>query len=219
MRMPFEQALPAETVLGEQWVQIARQDVLDPHLLDSLGTRQFLFCDYVKMPSEPERDQLLATLRRLNLAGQQEELNRLRSRNAVAVELGLTYYTETVTVAHIPEVCYLGGGYNPKDNRKLTWSWKDPATKQTRTLDVRFLTYENPLNHGVRHIAYFFRANGKYESDAYEVRVILSDLFERRAYYAKVEMSCDGMSAQQAEQAMRQLLERLLPEVERALPQ
>lgn len=228
MRMRFDQALPGELVLGGRWLQIARTQVLEEDYLHSLGTdtEKFLFCNYVRVGDPEKQTALLAKLSHLNFTDQEQEREKLRGGGQPAVGVGLTYYTGRVdTVAHIPERCYLGGGYEQVTNRRHVFVLKDPPTGQQRRLNATLVTFRNPLSGRVRYVAYFFHVNGRYEDDATVVRWVLADLRARRAYYAKVELSFDAWNEAEeknespATGAMRDFLEAALPELEKVWPQ
>jgi hypothetical protein len=83
---------------------------------------------------------------------------------------------------------------------------------------VRCLRFINPDTKTVRHVTYFFQVNGRYEKNSLAVREVLSNLFERRAYYAKVELSCEDPREYSAQESVRDFLDAALPYIEQALP-
>jgi hypothetical protein len=99
---------------------------------------------------------------------------------------------------------------------------------------VRFIDFEDTTTRGAqsRCVGYFFQANGKYEEDPNKVRVMLQNLRERYAYFAKIEVMTllpprpgalendpqkEG-DRKAAGAAMQQFLSTTLPEVEKLLP-
>lgn len=213
MRMSFAEAMPA--VMGT-WVQAAREETLDPDVLDALGTEQYLFCTYVNAAGVGMTvGQLQKLLGSRSLPEQKAELAKLRRINpAAVVNLGLTYYTgKADTVAHIPERCYIGDGFDI-----LT----PPATLRwglDRDLSVRHIVFESQANQPPCEVAYFFHVNGHYEADSLRVRSALQSLLQRYGYYAKVElMVVLSSTAMTARSSMQDFLATALPHIEAALP-
>jgi len=221
MAMKFDAALPADLALDNRWVQIAKEKFVDPDFLRSLGTDEYLYCAYVNamLIGEAPGD-LKDRIKTMDLPQQREQEQMYRRKNGAAViGLGLTYYTgKGDTVAHIPERCYLGGGYDEIGNHEAAWPLRDAQGRVYRTLKVKTLTFRNPEG-AVRHVAYFFHVNGRYEHEATNVRLTLANLFERRGYYAKVEVSCESPDKAKAEESLQEFLGLALPEIEEALPE
>jgi hypothetical protein len=210
MRQEFTKALPA---IAGDWVQVARDETLDPEMLSALGTDQFLFCSYVnaaKFNRTPE------DLRRELVEGKtvQEQRKAMQpywSKDpAAVVQFTLTYYTgKSDTVAHVAERCYVGSGFDPVESGTQFWDLN-------RGLSVRAILFKKGSDH--QSVAYTFHANGHYEADSLKVRTALQDLFQRHGYYAKIEMSCPTPSQDAAAESMKSLLASVLPHVELALP-
>src|SRR5579864_1501540 len=145
------------------------------------------------------------------------------------MHLGITYYTGLVdTVAHIPDRCYIGDGfdvssYQTIENQKLG----------DRRLSFRYISFDDQTGRGrvSRKVAYFFHVNGHYESDPLGVRRTLQNLLEPYGYYAKVELMTESpnpgllpgepapaQSDDRSLAAMENFLTALLPDLERCLP-
>ncbi|MGA2497423.1 MAG: exosortase-associated EpsI family protein [Tepidisphaeraceae bacterium] len=214
MRGSFQQ-IPE--VLGP-WVQVAREDTLEPEMLNALATDQYLFCAYVNSRKLGKTiEQVRHDFAGKSLKEQKEVLNgagyRQRDASAVLV-VALTYYTgKADTVAHIPERCYVGDGFDPEATEDQEWGLN-------RGLYVRRIIFRNqdkarsvPYN-----VAYFFNVNGKYTCNSFDVRGELQNLFNRYGYYAKVELMCIHPEPEKAEAVMKDFLAPLLPKVEAVLP-
>ncbi len=214
MRGSFQQ-IPE--VLGS-WVQVAREDTLEPDMLSALATDQYLFCAYVNSRKlGKSAEQIRQDFAGKSLKEQRDVLNgaayRQRDPSAVLV-VALTYYTgKADTVAHIPERCYVGDGFDPEVTEDKEWGLN-------RGLYVRRIVFRNqgraqsvPYN-----VAYFFNVNGKYTCNSLDVRAELQNLFNRYGYYAKVELMCIHPEPEKAEAAMKDFLAPLLPRVESVLP-
>ena len=223
LRISFTDAKAMPTVIGP-WVQVAREDTLDADMLASLATNEFLFCYYVNSAAlglTPHDIQKMMEGR--NVLEQKAILGQLQRRKPTAVlQFTLAYYTgKADTVAHIPERCYVGDGFDPINPATEQWQVGD------RNLDVRYITFQNQAgNRGNHNVAYFFHTNGRYESDSLRVRATLQNLFARYGYYSKAELMCvtpgrdhdEKKERDEAQQVMADFLNRALPSLEAALP-
>lgn len=213
LTMTFDKALPAERILGT-WVQACRAEQLEPDLKAALGTEHYLFCDYVNAAAFGRRpEQVLKLFEGKDIEQQRTELARLREQDpAAVVRFAITYYTgKADTVAHIPERCYVGEGFDPENPATEAWG-------AGRDLSVRYITFNSPTSPIPRHVAYFFHVNGGYQSDSLAVRRVLQDLFARYGYYAKVELLCVAKDREASKKSMQAFLAEALPAVESALP-
>ena len=212
MRQEFAKAMPE--IIGN-WVQVARDETLDHDFLVALATDQFLFCSYVDAAAFGQTPQAMRKqlVEGKTLMAQREELGRLMmNKPAAVVQLGLTYYTgKADTVAHVPERCYAGGGYDPVNPGEEPWGLG-------RELWVRTIGFESQASRQGVSVAYVFHANGHYEPNSLKVRAALQDLFQRHGYYAKIELSCNTRDSGAATASMKRLLEQALPSIEQALP-
>jgi hypothetical protein len=213
MRQEFGDAMPR--VIGN-WVQVARDDTLDPETLSALGTDRFLFCSYVnasalgRTPADLQRELVEGK----TVMQQKETIHRLsQSHPAAVVQVGLTYYTgKADTVAHVAERCWVGGGFDPMN--PATEDWGLGRDLRVRTIGFQSQVYEKE----VHLVAYVFHANGHYEPNSLRVRAMLQDLFQRYGYYAKIEMSCPTRDREAATRSIKDLMVQALPYVEQALP-
>src|SRR5882672_1582097 len=124
LRKAFTDPEPIPVILGP-WVQVAREEVLDADMLASLATNEFLFCHYVdssrwnRTPQQMQKDFAGKPLRQ-----QREEVDRMMHDHPDGViQFYLTHYTgKADTVAHIPERCYVGSGFDPLNPESETWN-------------------------------------------------------------------------------------------------
>lgn len=219
MRQPIS-AIPEK--LGP-WVQISKDRPLSGDMEHELGTKIYLKRTYidtriagadvlksVENKSFEERDQIAEQIR--------------RQHPAAVMFLHSVYYTGLVdTVAHVPDRCYVAGGYEP--TKKIAQEWNsvskliDPsgqtkfASPYITFEDQKGMTETQRLN-----VAYMFHANGHFEPDADNVRFALQNLRNRFAYYAKVEMMTIGDERESSGRAMDDFLGFLLPEYLKLLP-
>jgi len=103
----------------------------------------------------------------------------------------VTYYTGNPDqVPHIPDVCYLGGGFDPEGS--FDSSIKVPGLGlKDDTLPVRVLFFKNSrsLSSYYHIVIYFFSVNGNYVEERTKVRWYLGNIWTKYAYFSKVEMS------------------------------
>ena len=232
MRVAWDAADGIPASMGH-WVQVSKDKPLDPDTEHILGTGKYLYREYANR--DVLGDQAVESLR--NLSGDQSAaaLSQVQLAHPEAViHVGITYYTGLVdTVAHIPDRCYIGDGfdvstYTTEADQKVG-AYADGSA---RVLTFRFINFDDQTGRGRvgRNVAYLFHVNGHYESDPLGVRRSLQNLLEPYGYYAKVELmtvspssSALGSTQQQAVQAhslsaMEDFFAALLPEVERCLP-
>ena len=207
------------------WVQISRDQPIDPEVEQQLGTRQYIFRDYVDSRQWPGED--LAGIRLLPEVPRAEALQRYQTQKPLSViRAAITYYTGLAdTVAHIPERCYVADGFEPSAFETTTHAFGNLPQGAPRTASYRTISFEDQTGRArvARVVGYLFRVNGQYESDSLAVRRRLQNLFERYGYFSKLEMmtTSPGIAPAQHDQMVEiynQFLEYALPEWERCLP-
>lgn len=215
-KQPVPLARPLEAIppqLGH-WRQVSKDEPLGHDLLETLGTDQYLFRDFVdeRIVGAERLGQLVSAAaadRRRLLAEVQRE------HPEAVISLGLTYYTGMVdTVAHIPDRCIIADGYQPTEYEVVSW----PAGEES--IEVRFVNFQDQTGYSRidRSVAYFFHVNGHWESDPLAVRKRLQNLFEKHGYYAKVELQTFVPDRQASAKVITDFLSRILPEVRKSLP-
>jgi hypothetical protein len=134
------------------------------------------------------------------------------------VNLFVTYYTgDPDQVPHVPEVCYLGGGFDPAGAYDSTLKVPGLGIKGDE-LPIRVLFFRDgrSIAPSYRTVVYFFSVNGAYLADRQRVRVALADLFSKYAYFSKVELSF--MSADKpSDMQVHNVTDRILPKTLRVL--
>lgn len=205
------------------WVQISKDQPLNAEMLDVLGTKEYIFRDY--LDSRIVDPKLIAEINsNEKTAGERGQLlAQIRQRQPAShVRMAVTYYTGMVdTVAHIPDRCYVADGMVP--DVKETPVWK-ASNHLHEPIDVRVssIHFEEAEGRGAavtRNVAYFFHCNGEYEHDAISgVRMRLQNLAERHAYYAKIEVMTEMRDRTKSDQTLADFLTHALPEVENCLP-
>jgi hypothetical protein len=214
------------------WVQISKDEGLQHSTQEVLGTKEFIFRDYVNSALVSESD--IAWFKDKSSEERGRKLQEIENNHPDAiVRLAITYYTGLVdTVPHVPEKCYVADGFeaaNGTDTRTPTLHCGDGAD---RTITYRYVRFQDMTQTGRkdREVAYLFHVNGHYESSSIGVRSELQNLLQRYGYFAKVELmtqSPNSLSAtedmksasqQRSTAAINDMLAALLPELERCLP-
>ncbi len=139
--------------------------------------------------------------------------------------LFVTYYTgQPDLVPHVPEECYLAGGYEPVGlprtvNLHVAGVGAPDDEVPVRAIEFRARQQAQMPGGGANSVTvmYLFHANGRYATTRNGVRMLLTrDLLQHYAYYAKIEvtfMGADGRAQATPEDslaALAPLLERVL---------
>jgi len=169
--------------------RLLKSHTIDAEVLDSLGTKQYIQW-FLEDPELPRNDP-----RRVMV-------------------LFVTYYTGIRDpVPHVPEVCYLGGGFQRQGARRDVVKIPELGVD----VPVRATTFLRPIMGGEQQttVVYTFNCNGKFTPDRAKVRTWMSNPFERYGYYSKVEITCArgdaGASPAQVIEAAKKLLRKVLP--------
>jgi hypothetical protein len=132
------------------------------------------------------------------------------------VRLAVTYYTGHVDgVIHQSERCNLASGIaSSVESVPQTWDLDG------RPMNVRVV---HLINHtrdarGPHYITYCYFVNGQEEAEAWRVRSMLMNLFDRTAWYAKVEVTTDLTDPGESQRVLSDFLNAALPEIKRCLP-
>lgn len=204
--------VPAE--LG-RWRQVSLDRPIPADIQATLGTDHYIFRDYV--------DESLAGRQtvddvRIHPETEHDVVAALAAmRPAALVHASVTYYTGQVdSVSHVPEVCYVAGGISSAAHSEQA-HWIVAG----RPLDVRLVRVDSDPSRGsggAQYVAYCFRVNGRDESENWKVRRSLMNVFERQAYYAKIEVMTPAGDAREAQRVLNDFLSSAMPEIEKCLP-
>ncbi len=166
-----------------------RSQLIKAEMLDSLGTKEYIQW-LLEDPGVPANDP-----RRVMV-------------------LFVTYYTGMRDpVPHVPEVCYLGGGFKRQASRaemvRIEELHADIALRATTFLRSGMASRQETT------VIYTFNSNGSFTPDRERVRVWMSNPFEKYGYYSKVEVTCAGgdrgAGPEKAIEAAKKLLQEALP--------
>lgn len=224
-----KQGIPARV---GNWVQVSKDEPLDHNTIEVLGTKEFVFRDYVD--SRLFSAAQIAAFNDQDTKGRMRLLSQLQQEHPEGViRLAITYYTGLVdTVPHVPEKCYVADGFQTEGSVAIGATVGAYADGTPRNVDYSYLHFQDTTGMGRvdRDVAYLFHVNGRYVSNNIAVRKELADLLQKYGYFAKVELMTTGRAGakladadrDQAEakskQAFNDLLTAVLPEVERCLP-
>ncbi len=224
-KLPVQPSAPMLTVgpmLGP-WLQMNVDRPENPDIEHELGTREYIFRTYVdsRKFSEADRTRLIdATL------DQREKLvqdGTIKVDPTWTVRIGLTYYTGSVdTVPHVSERCFVADGWKPSTFEVVSWPILQRDNPAEQNVQVRLMNFEDQIGSRAfrpRQVCYFFQVNGTYEHDPiFGVRKKLQNLFEKHAYFAKVELVTGLDEAKDAAPVMQDFLTHAMPDIERVLP-
>jgi hypothetical protein len=214
------------------WVQVSKDEPLDHNTIEVLGTKEFVFRDYVDsrlftadqidaFKDKPTKERMIL-------------LDKLQQQHAEGVvRLAITYYTGLVdTVPHIPEKCYVADGFQTEGSVPVDAAAGAYADGRPRKIQYSYLHFQDTTGQARvdRDVAYLFHVNGRYASNNIDVRNELANLRQKYGYFAKVELmttarsgpsvtQTEGDAAQaKSKAAFNDLFTAVLPEVERCLP-
>lgn len=170
---------------------------MSPETIESLGTNEFLIWRLVDTTVD-------------------------KSDPTSVAHLFVTYYTgQPDQVPHVPDECYLAGGYDMVRNENVRIEVPGIGAPDDR-VPVRHMTFDAPRLLGAgensrNEVLYFFHTNGEYATTRNEVRIYQSNPFDRFAYYAKIEVKFTDYTfhrlagADESRAAMTKLLRVFMP--------
>jgi hypothetical protein len=150
--------------------------------------------------------------------------------------LFITYYDLPDVVVHVPEECYMGGGYQRLASDSLTLDCQSVADNRKFSVPARYLVFSDTDSDDWRSstkfsVLYLFNVNGDYANSREDTRMILNkNIFGKYSYFCKVEWSFFNArlnaagephggksypSKEQAVTASQKLLSVILPLLER----
>jgi hypothetical protein len=130
--------------------------------------------------------------------------------------LFVTYYSgQPDQVPHVPEECFLGGGYQQLTARDETITVPGVGAEGDK-VPIRILTFQKQSSLGgamVPTVVYLFHVNGRFVGSRTAVRWMLGNPFERYAYFSKVEVCFGRRGGPADEEIVRKAAERLLRKI------
>lgn len=225
-KLPVDPAEPLKMIGADlgPWAQISVDRALNPDFEHELGASQYVFRDYIDTRYMAEKD------RKALLAATMEDREKMRASGKLtnldpraSLRFALTYYTGGVdTVPHVPDRCYAADGFAPSAYTVVDWPVLPRGKNTFKSTGVRLINFEDQIDSRQsrpRQVSYFFQVNGYYENDPiFGVRKRLQNLFDREAYFAKIELVTDLPTTDAAGLVMTDFLQHAMPDVERVLP-
>jgi hypothetical protein len=196
-------ALDQHKLLPEYRPHRTQPEPLTHDMLENLGTEEYLQWDLVDEQRERSDPRMLA-------------------------RLFITYYTgQPDMVPHRPKECIAAGGATLRDETLITVSVPGSGGRPV-DIPVSVLEFDLPRRKwGLIHrrgrghsrlvVAYFFHTNGRYVTSRTGVRRAVSNLWDRYAYYSKIEVSFTDDSyrkladREETIEATGRLLRKLMP--------
>ena len=169
--------------------RVIRRHVLDPVIVETLGTDQYLNWQ-LEDTSVPANDPL-----------------RFAS-------LFVTYDTGGHNlVPHTPDVCRLGGGYEPAQPHENIEIDVPSLSPHVAALPVRVCTFAKTAlyDHSQETVVYTFHCNGRFVATRNDVRWRINALANTYAYFSKVEISFPKATRAQSIEGARKLYGYVLP--------
>jgi len=138
--------------------------------------------------------------------------------------LFITYYDCPDRIPHVPEECYVGGGFQRLASDSVTLEINNDAGVR-RKIPGKYLVFGSSKANIWQStekfpVLYFFRVNGEYTGSREEARIVLNkNLFCKSSYFSKVEIAFNQVSAppskEEAVAASEKLLSVILPILEK----
>ena len=203
--------VPAE--LGPWRLYGGNQSIPDD-LEQTLGATQYVFREY--LDSRVIGDQAIDALQHNPSEANGLLADIAASHPQALVRIAVTYYTGHVdAVIHQSERCNLAGGIATSiESHPEKW------TLGPRCLNVRVvhLMQNSAEEKGPHYLAYCYCVNGRQETEAWRVRSLLMNIFERQAWYAKIEVTSGLADPNESQRVLSDFLENALPEIEKCFP-
>jgi hypothetical protein len=205
--VPLKRALAAmdpRKLMPEYELHAFQDEPLSHDMLETLGTDEYLAWRIV-------------------------DRNREWPDPACVAHLFVSYFTgKPDLVPHVPEECIQAGGANLVGLPETVEIPVPGVGAPQDRIAVRVLTFEaargggaalpaGPAGVDTFRVLYFFHVNGKYRTTRYEVRLAQKSLFDKYAYYAKIEVRFgDHAGRQHADRdqsvaALGPLLRKIMP--------
>ncbi len=202
------------------WKMVSLDVPLSEDMVHALGTDKYVFRDYVDTRKIDAKT--LSAFEDKTAMERRAMLFRLQEAQPDAVvNMAVTYYTGMAdTIPHVPEICYVADGFQPKNPITTEWGVTSPLLEGGQELPVRYIDFydQSSTKRFMRNVAYFFQTQGVYECVPLKARFHMQNLAQKQTYFSKVELMTQLTDRVQAETVMQDFLSAALPEIERCLP-
>jgi hypothetical protein len=191
-----------------KFVAQGSDDIMQPDILDALGTKLYLLRNYAKVGA-----------------------NNKPSDDLVA--LNINYYEKGTATPHVPDICWVGSGLtNWKDEQIVVHNV--PHKDGTITdIPMHFLSFvpkessratvpgleDNGDQDHLLSVAYTFQVNGQYVGNKAQVARLFWRRDSRYCYHCKIEITYKRVcSREKAQPVIEDFLRASLPKIEECLP-
>jgi len=185
--IPLRSELATMSAAAVRPYTVVKRLVIDPAVVEALGTDRYI--NWILEDDAAPKDDPLR----------------------VATIL-ITYYSGGHDlVPHVPDVCYLGAGYEPLQSENL--ELKVAALGADSPVPVRVLTFQKSSIHDHRrtNVLYTFHCNGQFTATRTGVRNLINDLTTVHAYFCKIEVGFPYADREKSIRGAERLLDGLLP--------
>ncbi len=169
--------------------RVVKRNVLDPATLEALGTDRYLSWQ-LENETLPPNDPLRVA------------------------HLLVTYDSGgNNLVPHTPDVCWVGGGYEPAQPHANVELDLTSLTASSSSVPARVCTFAKTAmrNRSKQTVIYTFHCNGRFVATRTGVRILVNTPTNRYAYFSKVELTFPGATRAQSVEGAGMLFNRLLP--------
>ncbi|MFO7821916.1 MAG: hypothetical protein R6V56_07695 [Lentisphaeria bacterium] len=166
-----------------------------------------------------------------------------------AFRVHTVYYTgnqEAVSAAHVPEICYVAGGYKRVDLKEtilelenpVIWTLREPGSahppaREISKIPIREFVYVLPQGADEGSVIYFFIYNGKLVDSRNDITLDFLNHNSKYRYYCKVEINPGSLlstpgrgkqfkpgtfSRQKTHRLTAEFMQLFLPELQQCLP-
>ncbi len=156
-----------------------------------------------------------------------EDTSAPAESNARLCSLFITYYAVPDKVPHVPDECYIGGGFQRINSETVTL--KINRDGEERSISARYIVFAATqpdilVGEVSFPVLYLFSVNGEYAGGREDTRMILNkNLFAKFSYFSKVEWKFYNTrfgriiypDKQEALEASEKLLAVILPVLEK----
>ena len=116
-------------------------------------------------------------------------------------------------VPHTPDVCWVGGGYEPAQPHENVELNTPSLPADRSSVPGRVCTFAKTAmrNRSKQTVVYTFHCNGRFVATRTGVRILVNTPTNRYAYFSKVELTFPGATRAQSVEGAGMLFDRLLP--------
>jgi hypothetical protein len=201
--------LDKELGVNPKFVAEGHDDIMQPDVLDALGTKLYLLRNYQKIgPNNIPTDDVVA--------------------------LNINYYEKGTATPHVPDICWVGSGLSNWKDEQITVHnvpHKDGTVsdipmhflsfvpKQTNQATVPGMEDTTVDQDRLLSVAYTFQVNGQYVGNRAQVARLFWRRDSRYCYHCKIEITYKRECAREtALPVIEDFLRASLPKIEECLP-